>query len=337
MHAWFRFCTEPGMAPVFSKWTRAAGAVLALGCAAASAQAQDGKWIPGKHAEREYKLYVPAKQGDRPAPLVVMLHGCTQNPDVFAESTRMNAHADKGGFLVLYPAQKLSANPARCWNWFLPKNQARDSGEPAEIVGLVQQVAGEYPVDRKRVYVAGLSAGASMSAILAACYPDVFAAAAIHDGTMYKSATSFGEAQKVMVTGKAPDPDRLASEAWSCGGKKSLAVPVMVWHGEGDNIVNRANGEFLVRQFVALNDLADDGKSNGSVKQAAKTESGRVEKGHDYSVVSYELRGRPLVQYYKVDKMGHAWSGGKDDLIFSDGKGPDASGLMWNFFRQFSR
>jgi poly(hydroxyalkanoate) depolymerase family esterase len=312
-------------------------AILFAAASAAAAEPDAAKWISGQHGEREYKLYVPGSYGDRPVPLVVMLHGCTQGPEAFAESTRMNSHAERDKFLVLYPAQKLSANPTRCWNWFVPKNQARGSGEPAEIVGMIEQVAGKYSVDRKRVYVAGLSAGASMSAILAACFPEVFAAAAIHDGTMYKSAATLVEAQKVMMTGKAPDPDRLGSEAWSCGGKQRLTVPVMVWHGEGDNIVNRDNAELIVRQFLALNDLADDGKSNGSVKQAPRTESGQVDRGHGYTVASYEYRGRPLIEYYKVEKMGHAWSGGKHNLLFSDGKGPDASLLIWNFFKQFSR
>lgn len=314
------------------------GLVLLFLAACEVVAAQPGKWISGEHAEREYKLYVPSSYGERPAPLVVMLHGCTQSPETFAESTRMNFHAEGGGFLVLYPAQKLSANPTRCWNWFTPRNQARGSGEPAEIVGTIEQVSREYAVDRKRVYVAGLSAGASMSAVLAACYPDVFSAAAIHDGTMYKSASSLVEAQKVMLTGKAPDPERLGAEAWACGGKRALTLPVMVWHGQGDNVVNRNNAELIVRQFIALNDLADDGKSNGSAKkQAPSTKSGAVDGGHRYTVISHAYQGRPLVEYYEVAEMGHAWSGGKDDLMFSDAKGPDASLLMWNFFKQFSR
>jgi poly(hydroxyalkanoate) depolymerase family esterase len=312
-------------------------AFLIAVCAPAVAGADHGKRLSGQYGDREYRLYIPEGQPKQALPLVVMLHGCTQTPEVFAQSTRMNARADEGKFLVLYPEQKASSNPTRCWNWFLPANQARGSGEPEEIVRIVDQVAREHAVDRKRVYVAGLSAGASMTAILAVCYPDVFAAAAIHDGTMYKSASSLLEAQKVMVSAKAPDPDRLGSEAWACGGKRRLPVPVAIWHGEGDNVVNRDNAELLVRQFVALNDLADDGQDNNSVAQNARPESGRVKDGHPYTVVRYEVRGRPLIEYYKIEKMGHAWSGGKDDLLFSDGKGPDASLLIWNFFKQFSR
>jgi len=308
-----------------------------------AAEAVSGKWIGGKTAvsdpdsQREYRLYVPASYRGAPLPLVVMLHGCNQSPEAFAESTRMNGHAESGQFLVLYPAQKISANPTRCWNWFLPKNQARDSGEPAQIVAMIGQVAKQYAVDPKRIYVAGLSAGASMSAILAACYPDVFAAAAIHDGTMYKAATSLVEAGKVMATGQVPDPDSLGTQAWACGGRRPLLMPVAVWHGQGDNVVNRDNGDAVVRQFSKLNDWADDGREDDSALQGPTTRNGQVDGGYAYTVATYTHQGRPLMEYYQVAKMGHAWSGGKDDMLFSDGKGPDASLLIWNFFRQYSR
>lgn len=317
--------------------------LLAITSSVAVAQEPTGKWIEGGLSDadgkggRDYKLYVPARYRDTALPLVVMLHGCTQTPDVFAESTRMNALADREGFMVLYPSQALRANPARCWNWFLPDNQARDSGEPAQIVGMIGDVASRYAINAKRVYVTGLSAGASMTAVLAACYPDVFAAAAIHDGTMYKSADTVLAAGKVMATGDTPDPDALALEAWNCGGKQRLTVPVMVWHGQGDNIVHRENADKLVRQFARVNDWADDGHANGTAPQQPKTESGQVDGGHPYTVSRYTHQGRPLIEYYQVAEMGHAWSGGKDDLLFSDAKGPDASLLMWNFFKQFSR
>jgi poly(hydroxyalkanoate) depolymerase family esterase len=266
-----------------------------------------------------------------------MLHGCSQNPEAFAESTRMNALAENGRFLVLYPAQRITANPTRCWNWFVPRNQARGAGEPAEIVALVDHVARQYAVDRKRVYVAGLSAGATMSATLAACYPDIFAAAAVVDGTMYKSAGSVMEAGRVMAKAEAPDAARLGSEAWACGGQRPLMMPVAVWHGLGDKIVHPLNGENVLRQFATFNDLADDGKANGSVAATPELRGGQIDGGYAYTVASYRGHGRPLLEYYRVDKMGHAWSGGKDDLPFSDAKGPDASLLIWNFFRQFSR
>lgn len=317
-----------------------AGALLL----AAAALAQDGlpgEWLEGEAAlpggGRDYRLYVPAGRGQAPLPLVVMLHGCAQGPDSFARSTRMNLHAENGRFLALYPAQRLTANPARCWNWFQPANQVRGSGEPADIVALVEHVAGQYPVDRRRVYVAGLSAGAAMSATLAACYPEVFAAAAAHSGLMYKAADGPLSAVAAMVAARAPAPEALAEAAWRCGGGRPLPVPLMVWQGDEDPIVNPIGGEQLVRQFVALNDWADDGRANGSGPAAETPRRARVAGGYAYSLTRYGGAGAPLVEHVRVEGLGHAWSGGRDDMLFSDGKGPDASLLMWNFFRQYAR
>lgn len=319
-----------------------AAALLAAAAAAAGAQTAPARWLEGRLAvggsERHYRLYVPASKGDGPSPLVVMLHGCGQTPDAFAESTRMNVQAESGRFLVLYPAQGLMANPMRCWNWFMSRNQARGAGEPAEIVALVDHVAREYAVDRRRVYVAGLSAGAVMSATLAACYPDVFAAAAVVDGAMYKSAGSVFAAQKVMLKGEAADAGFLGGEAWACGGRRPLTMPVAVWHGLGDTVVHPLNGDGVLRQFARYNDLADDGQANGSIgTQAPELRNGQVNGGYAFSVARYAFRGRPLLEYYRVDTMGHAWSGGKDGLPFSDAKGPDASRLIWEFFSRHSR
>lgn len=327
------------MMPTVAMLLRRLALLLAAAALSNAARASE-QWIEDRLAigdsERRYRLYVPASKGAEPAPLVVMLHGCSQNPEVFAQSTRMNVLAESGRFLVLYPAQRASANFAGCWNWFLPRNQMR-GGEPAEIVALVEHVAARYGVDRRRVYVAGLSAGAGLSATLAACYPEVFAAAAVLSGTMYKSATSMFEAGKVMAKGEAADAGFLADAAWACGGKRPLTVPVAVWHGQADKLVAPVNGENVLRQFARLNDLADDGSANGSVGATPELRSGRVAGGYAYTVASYAQRGKPLLEYYRIEAMGHAWSGGKDELPFSDAKGPDASALIWQFFRQHSR
>ena len=315
-----------------------------MGALALAATAGNGEWLSGKYrneaGEREYKLYVPYQYENGAAlPLVVMLHGCTQNSEIFAESTGMNQLAEEKRFLVLYPEQSLKSNPSRCWNWFLPENQKRGSGEPSIIQGTIAQVKQQYRVDASRVYVAGLSAGAAMSSILASCYPDVFAAAAIHDGVMYKAATSLAEATKVMVSGKTPaPPEQRATEAWECNGKQQRLLPVIVFHGIGDNIINPDNADHIVAQFAKLNDLADDGQNNGSIKPVPTgEESGKVDGGHSYRVSNFDYGGKRLIQYFRVDKMGHAWSGGKDDLLFSDGKGPKASSLIWAFFESHNR
>lgn len=308
------------------------------------AAAANGQWLSAKYTnqagEREYRLYVPSTyQQGAALPLVVMLHGCTQNSEVFAESTGMNPLAEAERFLVLYPEQGLKNNPTRCWNWFLPENQRRASGEPSIIQGMIDQVKQQYAVNPSRIYVAGLSAGAAMSSILASCYPDVFAAAAIHDGVMYKAATSLTEAAKVMVSGKTEmAAEQRATEAWECNGRQQRLMPVIVFHGIGDNVINPDNANHIVTQFAQLNDLGDDGQSNSSIKAVPTSqESGTVEGGHSYTVSNFDYGGKRVIQYFRVNKMGHAWSGGKADLLFSDGKGPKASRLMWAFFESHDR
>src|ERR1039458_4123922 len=139
-----------------------------------------------------------------PAPLVCMLHGCTQDPATFAAATLMNDAADRHGFVVVYPGQDRGDHPLRCWNWLLPEHQQRDVGEPAAITGIVCELIetnSQCTVDPGRVFVAGLSSGGAMAAILAACYPDVFAAVAVHSGLAYSSANSIGSAFDVMARG----------------------------------------------------------------------------------------------------------------------------------------
>lgn len=188
------------------------------------------------------KIYVPSRLRT-PAPLVVVLHGCEQDADAIAAASRWNDLAEKEGFLVLYPNQQWGRNPYNCWNWFLPLNQERGLGEPAEIVAAVAAVRASYAVDPGRVYVAGLSAGAVTAADLLACYPDVFSAGGIHSGLSYALATNAVDALDVMKNGPAGRVRAGLCDPAAFRGR------VMIVHGSDDAVIRPDNADRTAADF----------------------------------------------------------------------------------------
>jgi poly(hydroxyalkanoate) depolymerase family esterase len=235
-------------------------------------------------------------------PVIVMLHGCKQNPDDFAAGTRMNALADELGFAVVYPAQSGQANVSCCWNWFQPQHQGRDAGEPSLIAGITREVAARHRLDSGRVYVAGLSAGGAMAAIMASTYPELYAAAGIHSGLAHASARDMPSAFAAM---------RNKSRA---GSRAPQAIPMIVFHGDRDTTVHPSNGEHA---------------SSGTLE--------RVETGHAngraYTRTTHlNAEGETVLEHWLVHGAGHAWSGGSASGSFADPRGPDASREMLRFF-----
>lgn len=283
---------------------------------------------------RTYWLYVPdGYQPGTPVPLVLMLHGCTQSGDGFAISTGMNDLADEESFLVAYPQQPSSANSSRCWNWFETSNQARGSGEPALLAGVVGDIAAEHSVDSDRVYVAGFSAGAAMAVILGATYPDVFAAIGVHSGLEYKAATSVTSAFPAMFSG-GPPADPQGDLAYAAMGSRARVLPVMVVHGTSDFTVATVNGDLVLSQWAQTNDLASDSVDQDDIDDVAEdSESGQVSGGRTYVRSFYEdSNGTVVMEKILVDGMGHNWSGGPLGGTFTDPDGPDASRLLVDFF-----
>jgi len=254
---------------------------------------------------RDYKLFIPAGANSAPMPLVVMLHGCTQNPDDFAAGTRMNALAQSQGFLVLYPAQSKNANPHGCWNWFKHTHQTRDRGEPALIAGMVRQVMAAHPVDPKRVYVAGLSAGGAMAAILGETHPDLFAAVGVHSGLAAGAAQDLPSAMAAMKNGQA-------AQRGPGSGK-----PTIVFHGDADPTVNIRNARNVVSASVGAAPGVDSSRVAGS-----RSATREVFKSSD---------GRVVAELWVVHGAQHAWSGGGQGS-YTDPSGPDASAEMLRFF-----
>lgn len=286
---------------------------------------------------RSYKLYVPTAKPATPMPLMVMLHGCTQSPDDFAAGTQMNRLAEEHGFIVVYPEQAANANGSKCWNWFKAQDQVRDSGEPSLIAGITREVAANYPVDPRRIYVAGLSAGAAMAVILGETYPELYAGIGAHSGLPYAAAHDMPSAFAAMGgggRGGMPDLSNLPGMANLPGAaagprkKASHFVPTIVFHGDQDQTVRQGNGIEIVQQ--ATNAL---GSENGKHPLTPSTQSGTASGGRGYSRTVYaDATGAPRIESWVLHGAGHAWSGGDSRGSYTDGTGPDASAEMLRFF-----
>lgn len=267
-------------------------------------------------------------------PLLMMLHGCTQTPEDFANGTGMNDVAETNNFLVVYPEQPKEANPLRCWNWFMPAHQTRGTGEPALLAEIVNQIRASYKVDARRIYVVGMSAGGAMASIMGATYPDIFAAVGVHSGVAYKAASNINEALSAQAHG-VTDTNRLGRFAYEAMGDFKHRMPVIVIQGAKDGAVNVVNAEQLIIQWVRANDYIDDRQANNNITPTPTTIiSGIVPDGYQFTKFIYTDRaGKPLLEKMIVDNMRHAWSGGMGGT-YTDPKGPRASQEIWQFFQQ---
>nr|WP_255662820.1 PHB depolymerase family esterase [Acidovorax sp. D4N7] len=282
------------------------------------------QWLAGSFTHRgrtlDYRLYVPPRAGAAARPMVVMLHGCTQDAADFAAGTRMNAQARALGAVVLYPEQSQRANPRKCWNWFHPQHQQRGRGEPAVLAALTLAMAAEHRVDFARIYVAGLSAGGAMADILGATYPDIFAAVGVHSGLPRGSANDVMSALAAMRSG--------APGAWGAT-TPVAAPPTIVFHGDADSTVHISNGAAIIDAALRARSLAGSG---------VQPLEGRTDRGRRYSHSVYrDADGRTLAEYWQLHGAGHAWSGGDMDASYTDADGVDATAQMLRFFLEHSR
>ena len=280
------------------------------------------KFTNGSHTHatltRGYKLYVPTPSTGQARPLVVMLHGCTQNPDDFALGTGMNERAREQGFCVLYPEQSQAANPQRCWNWFKHNHQCRGSGEPALIASMTQAIIKEHDIDPRRVFIAGLSAGGAMAAIVADAYPEIFAAAGVHSGLPNGAASNVGEALAVMSSGQSGN----GMSSTQATKLPQRLVPTIVFHGDQDRTVHPRNGEQVIASALGSSSAA-----------SPRVTQGVSPNGRRYtSATHHGDTGKVLAEHWLVHGAGHAWSGGHAKGSYTDATGPDATAEMLRFF-----
>lgn len=302
---------------------------------------------------RAYKLYTPARakagfsSPGAPLPLVVMLHGCKQNADDFAAGTGMNDWADRQGFVVLYPEQSSEANAHGCWQWFAAKHQQRGEGEAGFLADLTRHIVEAQGLDPLRVYVAGLSAGGAMAAVLGAAYPDLFAAVGVHSGLAPGAAHSLPEALLAMNGGLRSSAIGMPFQGAASPRAVALPLPVIVFHGDDDSVVHPNNSGQVI---AAVRWLRPGDASRASapasaaspVRATAATREAQVaqvaadtEQGGGRRVTrSVHAAGpeHPASEHWLVHGAGHAWSGGRARGSFTDHLGPDASEEMLRFF-----
>lgn len=260
---------------------------------------------------RDYVAYVPASADTGVQGLILMLHGCTQNPADFARGTGMNALAEEHRLIVLYPHQSRGENAQSCWNWFNPGDQRRGRGEPEILAQMAQDLARRHDVPQGRIFVAGLSAGAAMAVILGQTHPEVFAAVGAHSGLPFGAAKDVASAFAAM--GGTGEPTERHAQA---------ATPTIVFHGTQDKTVHPLNGERIATATLAA----------GPVQTLVDRMSGTAGNRRYRREITALPDGRVLVEHWVIDGLGHAWSGGKPGGSYADPQGPDASAEMVRFF-----
>lgn len=302
--------------------------------------AAPGKWIagqfPGLGLRMNYWLYLPEHAPATVArhgwPLIVMLHGCHQSATQFAQATRMNHLAEKKGYAVLYPQQSLGIQQQRCWRWYNAQVQ-RGADETTALAGLVEMVCTQYRIDRRRIYVCGISAGAGMAAILALNHPDLFAAVGLHSGPVFGAGTNAVEGVRVMRHGSASPAHLAIDDVLRLRALAMQPMPALLIHGHDDQVVAPVNQQQLTRQWLRLNGLPPGAKAD----RITVKPHGRGANRNSHEIHEYLADGKPILRVVQVGGLGHAWSGGDAAQRFTAKTGPDSSRMMIDFFSKHRR
>ena len=312
---------------------------LGLSIGVMSAKSKAEQTINGSawtlYGSRDYQITFPKNYKPNQAyPLVIAMHGCLQNSKAFAGGARLEKFANDYEAIILMPDQQLLANPYKCWNWFYPINQDR-SGEPAIIMNMLEKVKTDYLIDTQRVFAMGMSAGGATANTLGNCYPETFKAIASHHGIQYNATENPMLAQDVFYRGPKISPKRAADKGYRCQGgvPKKTTMPALTIQGTR-GIMDPSNSVAIENQFLFFNDLLHNGKFDQSLGLVMRKTTTQTEADYDYDTYSWvDLKGQRIVERVEIVGLGHSWSGGDSDYDWNDPKGPDATALIFEFFR----
>jgi poly(hydroxyalkanoate) depolymerase family esterase len=289
-------------------------------------------WIavaPWAWPSREYLVYVPrGHAGWRRRPLLVLLHGCRQTPEELAAGTRIAAWADAHDWLVLLPRQAAHANAWGCWNWF-DRRTVAGKGEAAIVAAQVRAVRRLYGAHPRRMFLAGMSAGGCLAAVVGLRFAKLFAAVGVHSGVACGAASSPAAALHVLATGADADVDAIAAEARAATSPRALPLPLCVVHGESDAVVAEKNGVELLRQFLVFNGRLPP---HAALPDADSRVTTPQPDGRTATIDDYTAAGRVVARRVRISGLGHAWSGGDSAFAYNDSLPPDSTALFGEFF-----
>jgi feruloyl esterase len=236
-------------------------------------------------------VYAPEHLPRRP-PLVVALHGCSQTAGEFDYGTGWSSLADRLGFVVLYPQQQPANNPRNCFSWFLPGDTARGQGEAHSISEMIEHAIAKFGIDRRKVFVTGLSAGGAMASVMLATYPEVFAGGAIIAGLPYGCANNVEQAFQAMFTEQGHPAQLLGDRVRAASSHGGRWPKISIWHGTGDPIVKPCNGEDIIRQWINVHGLGESPSYKESI-------------GRHVRRVWTDAQGQPLIEAFSISGMAH--------------------------------
>lgn len=307
-----------------------------------------GKWLAFDYAPASqgllatqrmlYWLYLPAKAPPQAVrskglPLIVMLHGCEQSATQFAQGTGMNRLAEQKSYAVLYPQQSLNSHAHRCWKWY-DKATQDGGGDVHTIVGIIEQVATAYRIDRSRIYICGMSAGAGMANIVALHHPELIAALGLHSAPVFGAGHHAMGALSVMQHGASGRAEGAISEILASH-PSFPPMPTILIQGESDRVVRPINQTHLVRQSVLLNRMPVETAVSLAVKPAGRAGSRNPANAHH--IHDFLIGKKLLLRVAQIEHLDHAWSGGDPSLPFNAKAGPNASKMMLDFFARHRR